>query len=386
MCINKSFKTSRESVGLEPFNPILDNNKFINSIKNNSFKIKECQSFLNLTEEQVRNAIKLNILKSENIGNVLYICIDSVLKLKDNYLLLEQIFNEDELSFSLVVDILGLTKKNVKRLIDEGYLTVLTDKVGNKDFKFIKRGEIKRLIPQIEEVKDFWKKQAKINRQLGVKKTLNIRKNNCEHKSNFKESFFKEIENLPYKESRLIKASFYIVVLNYYITRKLNKNIIDNNLIDLKNKSFKKLLDLYHDNDLINTKYIQGVDTYINYCSSCVKNLKYSSNKDKLDNNNDYCNNCNFDKDYFSTVFINIKIKEYDVNIYISYKDIRDWFDKDKYPCEIELNKDSFKEDNFYINKHSISTNEQKNFKIFEVIKYLNEFIDYKDFDLSINL
>lgn len=392
MCTNNFFNTSRDSIGLEPFIKKVEPTNANHKIKNNSFKIKECQRFLNLSEDQVKNAVKVDILKAVTVSDTLYICINSAMQVKGNFELMEKIIDEDELTTNLVGEILDLSSKHVRRLIDEGYLTV----VGTADFKYgtanlIKRGEVKRLVPQIEEIKEFWKKQAKINRQLGAKKAVQTRKTTISNQTTFKDKFLKSIENLPHKESRLIRAAMSIVVLNYYITRKLNKNIIDEELINLKNKAAKKLFELYGESGYVHTRYIQGFEPYVYYCKdclACIKSLKYdlSISWNEAKTYFSPCKKCKIDDDYFSAVVSHIHIFEYDFNIYLAYRDICEWFDKDSYPCEIPATLSYFKEDHSFLGKEYVHLTDLKSFKIFEVVDYLKEFINSKDLDLSLNL
>lgn len=392
MCNKYDFNISRESIGLEPFikkvDPINSNHK----IKNNSFKIKECQKFLDLKEDQIKNAIKIGLLKAATISDVLYISIDSALYIKDNQQLIDQIIDEDEITTNTAAEILDINTKNVRRLIDEGYLTI----VGKFDFKYgtaslVKRGEVKNLISQINEIKEFWKSQAKINRQLGAKKAVATRKTRINLNPTFKDHFLKEIENLPHKKSRLIRAAVCIVALNYYITRKLTKNIVDEELIELKNNASKKLFELYDDSGYMHTRYIQGFEPYVYYCNKCleqIKELKYDLSISWAEAKSYFqpCHNCKYDDDYFSAVVTHIHIGKYEFNIYLAYKDINTWFDKNLYPCEIPTTITYFKEDHFFIDREYIPIIDVKTFKIFEVVDYLKEFINSKDLDFSFNI
>lgn len=392
MCENNNFNISRESIGLEPFIKKVDQTNANHKIKNNSFKIKESQKFLELREDQIRNGIKMGLLKSVVISDVLYICINSVLNVKNNPDLIEKIIDEDEITTNIAGEILDLTAKNVRRLIDEGYLTV----TGTVEFKYglaslVKRGEVKRLISQIPEIKDFWKSQAKINRQLGAKKAVATRKTGINHNPTFKDHFLKNIENLPHKKSRLIRAAMSVVALNYYISRKLNKNIVDEELIDLKNKAAKKLFELYGDSGYLHTRYIQGFEPYIYYCNKClniIKDLKDELSISWAEAKSYFspCKSCTKDHDYFSAVVTHIHIGQYEFNIYLAYKEISDWFDKNLYPCEIPTTLNYYKEDHLFIDREYIPLTDVKSFKIFEAVNYLKEFINSKDLDFSFNI
>lgn len=390
MCVNNIFNISRESVGLEPFIKKVDPTNSNHQIKNSSLKIKECQKYLEMCEEQIKNAIKIGVLKSVTVSEVLYICINSILEVEKDISLREKIIDEDELTTNIAAEMLGLTTKNVRRLIDEGYLTV----VGNLEFKYglanlVKKGEVKKLIPQIEEIKEFWKKQAKINRQMGAKKAVATRKTGINHSLTFKDHFLKQIENLPYKQSKLIRACISIVALDYYIERKMNKRIIDEEMIDLKDNSIKKLIELYNNSEYVHTVYIQGHEPYYHYCGNClelIKEFRSSMYVPWSDIRGFFrpCKNCNIDIDYYSVVNINVDILNYEFNLYTSYTNISEWFNKNKYPCEIPQRLNYFKDDHMFIDKLHIPTTEIKSFKIFEAVDYLKEFINSKD--LSLNL
>ncbi|MBC7474117.1 MAG: hypothetical protein H7263_07470 [Candidatus Sericytochromatia bacterium] len=393
MCTEEIFFTIfRESLGFEPFIKKADPSNKNHKIKNTSFRIKECQKFLELREDQVKNAINIDLLKTETISGVLYICIYSALKIKDSPELLEKITDEDQLTTNVVGEILELTTKNVRRLIDEGYLTV----VATVEFKYglaslIKRGEVRKLKDQIPEIKDFWKSKTKINRQMGAKKAVATRQNPNYNPMTFKADFFDNAENLPYKDAKLMKACLSLLSLNYYIERKLSKNIVDQELIDLKNKSLEKLTKVSTDITNIKLYYIQGED-YVHFCSSCmesIKELKYNFkiSWDEAHTLSYYaCKKCRIDKDYFSIIVFFVQIYEYTFILNASYKDIKPWFK----PNHLQhTNKGSWlypEEDKGLIGITPISDEQLKTYKIFEVINHLKEFINSKDLDFSLNI
>lgn len=392
MCVDKHFNISRESLGFEPFVKKVDPTNSNHKIKNNSFKIKESQKYLELREDQIKNAIKVGILTAVTISDVLYICINSVLKVEKDSILIEKIIDEDEITTNVAAEMINMSTKNIRRLIDEGYLTV----VGTMEFKYglanlVKRGEVKKLIPHIEEIKDFWKKQAKINRQLGAKKAVETRKTGINHSLTFKDHFLKKIENLPHKQAKLIRACISIVALDYYIERKLHKRIVDQEMIDLKSKSIKKLVEVYKDSEHMNIKYVQGHEPYFYYCDSCldsIKELRYDLSISWAEARSFFepCRKCKVDQDYFSMVMINISIFEYNFSLYAKYREVSSWFDRDNYPCEIPARLPYQSEDHLFIDKQVVALNDIKTFKIFEVVDYLKEFINSKDLGLSLNL
>src|SRR5688500_3967563 len=75
----KFFNTTRESIGLEPIIKRVEQTNTNHKIKNCGLKLRECQKLLELSDDQIRNAIKINILKSVTISDTLYICIQSAL-------------------------------------------------------------------------------------------------------------------------------------------------------------------------------------------------------------------------------------------------------------------------------------------------------------------
>ncbi len=390
MCTNNYFNISRESLGLEPFVKKVDLNNANHTIKNNSLKIKECQQYMKLREDQVKNAIKIGVLKAVTVSGVLYICLNSILQVEKDLSLLEKITDEDDLTTNVAGELLGLTTKNVRRLIDEGYLTV----VGTLKFKaslanVIKKGEVRKLIPQVEEIKEFWKKQAKINRQMGAKKAVETRKTGINHNPTFKDHFLKKIENLPYKLSRLIRASISIVALDYCIERKSVKKIVDQELMNLKNSAIKKLFELYENTDYFETLYIKGHEPYVYYCSKCMESIndvRTSIYMPWSDIRMLYqpCRNCTVHNDYYSVVQVNIHVMDYEFNIYTPYMDISDWFEKNNYDKYIPDFLNYFKPDHMFIENKHVPKTEIKSFKLFEVIDYLKDFVNSKDLSLNI--
>ena len=82
---------------------------------------------------------------------------------------------KDNLTLKEASEVLNISVRNVKKLIDEGYLKA-ERKLDNKTWKnLLKKVEIINLLEHIEEIKAFWNSKSKINRQLGIKKTNEIR-------------------------------------------------------------------------------------------------------------------------------------------------------------------------------------------------------------------
>jgi hypothetical protein len=390
----KFFTTTRESIGLEPIVKRVDQSNTNHKIKNCGLKLRECQKLLELNDEQVRNAIKLNILKSVTISDTLFICIQSALDVKDNILLIEKIYDEDQLTTNIAATLLEISTKNVRRLIDEGYLTV----TGTFEFKYgianlVKRGEVRKLKEQIPEIKEFWKSQARINRQMGAKKAAKTRKTINKDEQSFKDKLFNKFENTPYKQAKLIKACLSLLALNYYIDRKINKNIVDKELIDLRTEALKKLSNLYKDTDYLKIFFVQG-DRYIHYCPDCIgekeqfKNRFFNLRSNKLNllkNINDSCQKCKVDNNYFSVVFFLVRIFEYTFLLNSLHREIKDWFSLETFPHK-KISSMQLEEDRGLIENININKAQLKSFKLYEIINFLKDFINSKDLDFSLNI
>lgn len=385
------FTTARESLGYEPFIKRVNPDNSFHRIKNCSFKIKECQKFLELREEQVKNAIKIELLHSQIIDDTYYICIKSILDVKNNPDLREKIIDEDELTTNIVAEMLDISSKNVRRLIDEGYLKVS----GTYEFKYgmaslIKRGEVKRLLPQMEEIKAFWKAQVKINRQMGAKKAAKIRLEGKKEVS-FRDKVFELLENVPYKEAKLIKICFYISALNYYIERKARKNIIDQEMIDLFNNALRKFTEFYEDSEYLKIYFVRSEEEFITYCPKCAEMMRELKSELKLSwrELNFYfgksCNKCKIDKDYYSLVTFFVRIYNYTFIMNAFYREIKTWFHLNK-TTHHKMTSDSYEPDMALVDEVLTNYEDFKSFKIYEIIDFLKEFINSKELDFSFNI
>jgi hypothetical protein len=391
----KFFTITRESIGLEPIVKRVDHTNSNHKIKNCGLRIRECQKFLELTDEQVRNGIKINILKSVTISETLYICIQSAQEVKNDNNLIEKILDEDELTTNIAANILEVSTKNVRRLIEEGYLTV----TGTFEFKYgvaslVKRGEVRKLKPQISEIKEFWKSQARINRQLGAKKAAKTRKTIIKEELSFKDKLFSKFDNTPHKQARLIKACLSLLALNYYIERKMNKKIVDKELLDLRTGALKKLIGLYKNSEYLKIFFVQG-EKYIHYCPQCLEDkLQYKDrffilNNDKLnllrDKKQHTCPECQIDQNYFSVVFFLVQVFEYTFLLNCLHREIKEWFSLETIPHK-KISSMQMDEDRGLIENININKAQLRSFKLYEIISFLKDFINSKDPDFSFNL
>jgi len=380
---SKNFTITRESVGFSPL-IVTPNLKNINhTIKNCSFRLKECQQFLDLTIPQIKSGIRIDILKAVSIMDVIYISIDSILKVKEDKELKELILDEDTITTFGASELLKISTVKIRKLIDEGYLTV----IGTYEFKYgignyLKRGEVRKLKFQMSEINEFWKQKTKINRKIGAIKATKSKQEKSQDISNFREEFYQRIENLPHKQSGLIKGCVFGLALNYYINRKLKKNIVDKELLDLRTKFFKKLITIYKDTEYLNIFFVKG-NLYIEYCPECIKNFeKTKFRPDNLNFAHKTCKNCKTDEFYYSTILLYIEIFEYTFILNIPYKDLGDWFFKEnifyeRLPIEYKHDKEKA-----LIDDVEISSNYLKTFKLYEITNYLNEFVSKSDFAL----
>ncbi len=381
------FTVTRESIGLEPLVKRVEQNNSIHKIKNCGLRLKECQKFLELADYQVKNAVRVNILKSVVISDTLYICIQSALQVNNIQALKEKIFDEDELTTNIAAKLLEISTKSVRRLIEEGYLTV----TGKYDFKYgeanlVKKGEVRSLKPQIPEIKEFWKAQAKINRQLGAQKAAKKRKNVFNNEKLFKDEFFTKFENVPYKQAKLVKICFSLLSLNYYIERKLDRNIVDQELLNLYSAGLKKLIELYKNSECLEIYFVEG-EGYINYCPDCLKSLNSLNKNDYSDNYfKEPCKDCIIDDNHYSILFFYVRVLGHRFVLHKLFREVKDWFCPDSIPHQrislMELEEMNNRNlENVHFNK-----NQLRSFKLFEIISYLNEFIDSKDPDFNLNL
>jgi len=381
---SKDFTITRESLGFKLLVSKPNLNNLNHTIKNCSLRLRECQKFLDLTIPQIENAIKIDILKAVSIMDIIYISVDSILKVKKNDELKEQILDEDIITTFGASELLKISTVKIRRLIDEGYLTV----IDTYEFKYgtgsyLKRGEVRKLETQMNEINEFWNQKAKINRKLGALKATKSRKEKTQDVSHFKDYFYQKIENFPYKQSRLIKSCFFALALNYYINRKLKKNIVDKELLELRTKFFKKFITLYKDTEYLDIFFIKG-KLYIEYCPECIENFKKSKYKYDILNftHQKPCKNCKTDEFYYSMIVLYIEIFEYTFILNISYKDLGDWFFKEEILYENFPIGYKFEKEQALIDDMEITSSYLKTFKLFEITNYLNEFVSKKEFVL----
>jgi len=271
----KSFSISRKSIGLAPL--IRENNHILN----NCLRLNECEKFLNLNEIQLSNGIKKELLKTINFGESVYICIYSALKVKKDKNLLQAILDCDEITAQAAAKILGIQPKYIKRLIEDGYLT--QPEKGYR--RGLKIGEVNKLVSEIKEIRSFWLSQARINRQISVKRATAARK--IIRGESFKEQLFQEMENKPYKKAILIKTAYALMAVNYYINRKLTGNIIDHELIFLRQNCLEKFISFYSDSLYLKAFYPEmwtktgsccGFSQNIFNCPNCVQFISEKEN------------------------------------------------------------------------------------------------------------
>lgn len=359
----KSFTISRQSIGLEPFIKSENNNNHIYEIKNCSFTLEEAKKYLNFSEEQIKNAVSLEILITAKLDNKYFFCIKSVLKIKNSSKLKSKILAEDNLNESYISKYLDINPRNVKRLVSEGYLTYISN-----DLRLIKRHQVDQVKEHLEEIKTFWKAKNKINRQLGAKKASKIRED-INKKSEFRNKLLLAIEKYPFKESNLIKLSFNLVSLSYYIDRKSRRNIIDKELISLFDTSLKDLILKYKNSKYIRIYFLKSNQTFIKYCNSCKEKILRSSFY-----SNQLCNNCEIDYDYKSIILVSISVLEYHFNLYISYKKIKEFLKENDINISL-LSPCSKIEDQAFVSSLLVSDEDLNSFKIFQVTEFLNNFI-----------
>lgn len=158
---------------------------------------------------------------------------------------------QEEVTLKEASEILQTSIKNIKKLIDEGYLKVEKKLVYKTWKNLIKKEDLSNLFDHLEEIKVFWKSKAKINRQLGIKKTNEIRLEKFKEYSFFKTDLLTYTENLPHYQARLIRSCFALLALDFYIKRKLKRKIIDKELIDFYNQALLKLVELYQNEESI---------------------------------------------------------------------------------------------------------------------------------------
>jgi hypothetical protein len=365
----KSFNISRKILGLEFFDKPFNSNEHIYEIKNCSLNLDECKKYLSFSEQQIKNAIEMNILISLQFGNEHYFCIRSVLKIKNSKSIKEKILSQDNLNEAYIAKYLNLSPRNIKRLISEGYLNYISN-----ENKYIKREEVDQVKSQLEEIQNFWKAKNKINRQLGAKKASKIRQE-INKKSNFRELFLKSIESYPYKESKLLQIAFNLIALSYYIDRKSKRNIIDSSLIELFNKSIEHLLLKYKNSKFMRIYFLKSDKTFIKYCNNCKEKILKSPFY-----SNQVCNSCEIDYDFKSLVLISISILEYSFNLYVGYKKIKPLLESNNIQIAL-LSPCSKIEDQAFISSLTVSDDDINSFKIFQVTEFLEQFLKLKEPD-----
>ncbi|MFN4149503.1 MAG: hypothetical protein ACK4IX_01035 [Candidatus Sericytochromatia bacterium] len=364
-----SFNISRLTLGLELFDKANNTNDHIYEIKNCSLNLEECKKYLNFSEQQIKNAIEMNLLISVQFANQNFFCIRSVLKIKSSKIIKEKILSQDNLNEAYIAKYLNLSPRNIKRLVSEGYLNYISN-----ENRYIKREEVEEVKSHLEEIKNFWKAKNKINRQLGAKKASKIRQE-INKKSDFRDLFLKSIESYPYKESKLLQTAFNLVALSYYIDRKSKRNIIDNSLIELFNKSIESFILKYKNSKFMRIYFLKSDKTFIKYCDKCKEKILKSPFY-----SNQVCNNCEIDYDFKSLVLISISILEYSFNLYVGYKKIKSLLESNN--IEIALLSPCSKiEDQAFISSLIVSDEDINSFKIFQVTEFLENFIKLREPD-----
>lgn len=273
---------------------------------------------------------------------------------------------KDEITLKEASEILKTSIRNIKKLIDEGYLKSEKKLVYKTWKNLIKKDDLSNLSDHLEEIKVFWKSKAKINRQLGIKKTNEIRLEKFKEYSFFKTELLTYTENLPHYQARLIRSCFTLLALDFYIKRKLKRKIIDQELIDFYNKAFLKLIELYQNEESIRFYLIDLGKVFTTYCNSCLEQIK-EDKKSLIP-----CSNCLVDKDYYSVLSFNVNILDYQFNISSSYKDIKN-YETIKNISLKRLKSDRIEKMMGKKNQVFIGENDLKTLKIPEIISYLEE-------------
>lgn len=273
---------------------------------------------------------------------------------------------QEEVTLKEASEILHTSIRNIKKLIDEGYLKAEKKLVYKTWKNLIKKEDLTSLFTHIEEIKDFWKSKAKINRQLGIKKTNEIRLEKFIDYSFFKTELLTYTENIPHYQARLIRSCFALLALNYYITRKLKRKIIDKELIDFYNKAFLKLIELYKNEKTIRFYLIDLGKVFTTYCNDCLEKIK--ANKKSLIP----CNNCIIDNDYYSILSFSVNILDYQFNISTNYRDIKN-YETIKNISLKKLKSDKIEKMMGKKNQVFIGDNDLKSLKIPEIVSYLEE-------------
>lgn len=337
--------------------------------------ILESAKELNFSEEQILNAIKIKILQVVKIEDKKWILYESIINIKESPILQEKITDEDEVKISEACEILNVTKSSIKKLIEDGYIKTTHKLKGKSWVNVIKRKEIKSLIPQIEEITNFWKSKTKINRQLGIKRTNDIRLEQINKEAFFINNMLLKTQNEPYYYSNIIKTSFYLLAVNYFIERKLRKKIIDQELINLYNESFIKFISLYSESSYIKIYLIDTNKKYIKPCITCFNKIK---NQGKYTN----CDECFYDDSYYSILNVIVNISDYTFNLNINYKDIRENQDVKKLIFN-KIKLDKIEKMSVRLNNNYIDDEDLGYFKIYEVINYLKDLKKIKKVNLA---
>ena len=337
--------------------------------------ILESAKELNFSEEQILNAIKIKILQVVKIEDKKWILYESIINIKESPILQEKITDEDEVKISEACEILNVTKSSIKKLIEDGYIKTTHKLKGKSWVNVIKRKEIKSLIPQIEEITNFWKSKTKINRQLGIKRTNDIRLEQINKEAFFINNMLLKTQNEPYYYSNIIKTSFYLLAVNYFIERKLRKKIIDQELINLYNESFIKFISLYSESSYIKIYLIDTNKKYIKPCITCFNKIK---NQGKCTN----CDECFYDDSYYSILNVIVNISDYTFNLNINYKDIRENQDVKKLIFN-KIKLDKIEKMSVRLNNNYIDDEDLGYFKIYEVINYLKDLKKIKKVNLA---
>ncbi|MFN8673978.1 MAG: hypothetical protein U0457_18095 [Candidatus Sericytochromatia bacterium] len=337
--------------------------------------ITESASELGFSEEQIFNAIKLGILTTLKIKDKNYIYYDSLLLVKNDLNLQEQILDEDELSFNEIIKILDIKRNDIKKLVEDGYIVPFHKMKGKSLLNVVKRKQIKFIASQISELKEFWINKSKINKKIGIKKTNNIRLEKLKKENVIIKDLLDNLEKESHYNAILIKTCLSLVSLNFFIQRKLRKNIIDKELLELYKNSFIKLFSFYRDNEFIRFYLLDIGQVNIEYCQNCISKIKkehiYTS-----------CENCYIDHSYYYVLNISINFLNHRFSLNINYKDIRDVHTIKNIPFKV-IKVDDI-EDNFaMLNSNYINSDIFNSFKLFEIIDNLKLFANY--YELNIN-
>lgn len=273
---------------------------------------------------------------------------------------------QEEITLKEASDILQTSIRNIKKLIDEGYLKAEKKLVYKTWKNLIKKEDLTSLNEHLEEIKVFWKSKTKINRQLGIKKTNEIRLEKFKEYSFFKTDLLTYTENLPHYQSRLIRSCFALLALDFYIKRKLKRKLIDQELIDFYNKAFLKLVELYQNEESIRFYLIDLGKSFTTYCSSCLEEIK-ENQKSLIP-----CNNCFIDNDYYNILSFSVNILDYQFNISTNYRDIKN-YETIKNISLKKLKSDKIEKMMGKKNQFIIGYNDLKTLKIPEIVSYLEE-------------